>query len=132
MSLSPIVWIIIAVVILLALVLLAVKMGSNKKADRDRGKAGDIRQSAASDERSIQEHKAEAAEQEAGAREAQAEADRKAATADKLKLQAQEFSERAAGKETEQRDRLRAADEIDPDVPDPGHHDDGVGTTHRP
>lgn len=121
---STVVWTIVGVLIVLALVLVAVRMGAKKKQDSRRVEAGEMRQAAASDERTIQTHRAEAAEQEALAREARAESDRKAAAADKLDLQAQERSEQASGKQAEQHDRLRTADEIDPDVPDRDPGDD--------
>ena len=70
-------------------------------------------------------HEAEAAEQEALARQARAESDRKAATAEKLELQADERSEHAADKRTEQHERFRAADEIDPDVQHQGDRESG-------
>ncbi|MEO9222486.1 MAG: hypothetical protein ABI251_12080, partial [Mycobacteriaceae bacterium] len=73
----------------------------------------------------VKTREAEAAEQEALAREARAESDRKAATADKLEMQADERGEHAATKRAEQHDRLRAADEIDPDVSDSTHRDRG-------
>ncbi|MBA3278694.1 MAG: hypothetical protein H0U22_08250 [Geodermatophilaceae bacterium] len=133
MSSTALIWTIVVVVIVLALVLVAVRIGASKKNESRRAEADDMRQRAAADDRTIQTHKAEAAEQEALARGARAESDRKAATADKLEMQAQEFAERASGKQTEQRERLRAADDLDPDVPEQGRHDDSSdGAVDRP
>lgn len=139
MSTSTIVWIVVGVLVVLALVLLAIMMSGKRKLERQRAKAGDIRQDAAENERDLQRHQAEAAEQEALARQARAEADHKAAAAQKLELDAQERAETAAGKEAEQRDRLREADRVDPDVPDPdsskhADHDnaDGDGLVRSP
>ena len=133
MDTSTVIWIVVGVVIVLALIFVAVKMSGKQKDDRQRAKADDIRQGAVDNERDVQRHQADAAEQEALARQARAEADRKAAAAERLELDAQERAEQAAGKQDEQRDRLRAADEIDPDVPDRGHDDvaGGPDSSHR-
>jgi len=80
----------------------------------------------------VRTHEAEAAEQEALARQARAESDRKAAAADRLQMQADERGELASAKRDEQRDRLRAADDLDPDVPEGERNDDrGDADGHR-
>lgn len=117
MDTSTIVWIVVGVLVLLALVAVAVKLGGRKKLDRQRAKAGEIRHQADSEESTVRRHEAEAAEQDALARQARAEADLKAAEAEKLQIQAEERAEQASGKRTEHQDRLRVADEVDPDVP---------------
>jgi len=125
METSTIIWIVVAVLVVLAVIAVAVRMSGSRKQDRQRSKAGDIRQQAASEESTVRQHEAEAAEQDALARQARAEADRKAAEAEKLQLGAEERGEQATAKRTEHSDRLRSADEVDPDVPDRG-----VGNTH--
>ncbi len=117
MDTSTIVWIVVGVLVVLALVAVAVKLSGRQKVDRQRAKAGEIRQQADSEESTVRRHEAEAAEQDALARQARAEADRKAAEAEKLQIQAEERAEQASGKRTEHQDRLRVADEVDPDVP---------------
>jgi len=128
MSRNTIIWIVVAVVVvllLLALLWTAMKKGAQKKHEKRRDEAENIRGDAAAQERTVRGHEAEAAEQEALARQARAESDRKAAAAEKLELQADERSEHAAGKRTEQRERFRAADEIDPDVQHEGDRESG-------
>lgn len=131
MSTTAVVWTIVVIVVVLALALVAFRMSARMKGDRRRTEADDIRQRAASDESNVRKHEAEAAEQEALARQARAEADRKAAAADKLAIDAQESGEQASHRRAEQRDQLRAADDVDPDVPDGGRgdglSDDGAG-----
>lgn len=138
---STIVWIvaIVVVLILLALVVVMVGKGKANKREGKRTEAADIRQDAATHERTVQRHEAEASEQEASARQAHAESDRQAATAAKLDLAAQERGERASATRTEQHERLRQADEIDPDVPAEGSHEhaadgdpDGTGRREGP
>lgn len=91
-----------------------------------------MRSRAAEEEKVVRTHEAEAAEREAAARQARAESDRKAAEADKLQMQAEERGERASVKRGEHRDWLRAADDLDPDVPEEGRTDSGAdGDGHR-
>lgn len=125
MDTSTIIWIVVAVLVVLALIAVAVRLSGRRKLDRQRTKADEIRQEAASEEATVRRHEAEAAEQDALARQARAESDRKAAEAEKLQLAAEERGEQASAKRTEHADRLRSADEVDPDVPD-----HGVGDTY--
>lgn len=125
MDTSTIVWIIVAVLVVLALIAVAVMLSGRRKLDRQRAKAGDIRQQAASEETTVRRHEAEAAEHDAVARQARAEADRKAAEAEKLQLAAEERADQASTKRSEHSDRLRSADEVDPDI-----SDDGIGDAH--
>lgn len=132
MSTTAIVWTIVIVLVVLALAFLAFRMMSGKRQqDRHRAKADDIRQEAAVQERTVRKSEAEAAEKEAMARQAQAEADRKAAAAEKLSVEAQEGSEHASEYRADHSERLAAADEIDPDVPnDPVDGDGFDGADH--
>ncbi|MDQ4038082.1 MAG: hypothetical protein M3313_06980 [Actinomycetota bacterium] len=144
METSTIIWIVVAVLVVLALIAVAYKMSGRRKLDRQRTKADQIRQEAASEETTVRRHEADAAEQDALARQARAEADRKAAEAERLQLEAEERAEQASAKRSEHVDRLRSADEVDPDVPDHsgGSHADrsadgrdvgpGPGSTGRP
>jgi len=115
---------VVVVLIVLAVVTAAVKKGGERKRDRARSEAADMRGDAAAEERTVRTHEAEAAEQEALARQARAESDRKAAAADRLQMQADERGEHASAKRDEHRDRLRAADDLDPDVPERERSDD--------
>ncbi len=116
METSTIVWIIVAVVVLLAGIAVAVRMTGRQKLNRQRAKAEEIREQAAAQEGTVRRHEAEAAEQDALARQAQAEADQKAAEAERLRIEAEERATRAADSRAEHQDRLRSADEVDPDV----------------
>lgn len=120
MSRTAIVWTIVVVLIVLVLVWVAIRKGVEKKRDLRRREADDMRGRAATEERTVRTREAEAAEEEALARQARAESDRKAATAAQLELQADERGEQATAKRAEQHDRLRAADDLDPDVPNRG------------
>jgi len=131
-STTVVIVVIVVVLVLLALALVAVRKGAERKREVQRGEARDLRERAGTDERKVRVHEAEAAEQEALAREARAEADRKAATADKLQMQADERGEHASATRSEQRDRLRAADDIDPDVVDQERRHDAANTADRP
>lgn len=125
MDTSTIVWIVVAVLVVLAVIAVVVRLSGRRKLDRQRAKAGDIRQQAASEETTVRRHEAEAVEQDALARQARAEADRKAAEAEQLQLAAQERAEQASAKRTEHADLLRSADEVDPDM-----SDGAVGDAH--
>jgi flagellar biosynthesis/type III secretory pathway M-ring protein FliF/YscJ len=116
MSGAAIVGVVVVVLVVLAVVALVVKRNGERRRERDRTEAAEMRSRAAEEERVVRTHEAEAAEQEAAARQARAESDRKAAEADRLELQADERGEVASVKRDEQRDRLRAADDLDPDV----------------
>jgi Tfp pilus assembly protein PilE len=118
--------VVVVVVVVVALVAVAVRKGAERKRDRARTEAAEMRDHAAEQERVVRTHEAEAAEREAAARQARAESDRKAAEADKLQMQADQRGGVAAAKRDEQRDRLRAADDLDPDVAEGERTDVGV------
>jgi len=123
---------VVVVLIVLAVVAVVVRKGAERKRERARSEAADMRSRAAEEERAVRTHEAEAAEQEALTRQARAESDRKAAAADRLQMQADERGELASAKRDEQRDRLRAADDLDPDVPEGERNDDrGDADGHR-
>ncbi len=134
MSVAAIVGLVVVVLVVLVVVALVVRRNGERRREQDRSEAAEMRNRAAEEDRVVRTHEAEAAEKEAAARQARAESDRKAAEADKLELQAGERGERASVKRDEQRDRLRAADDLDPDVPEGARTDVGAdagGHRHR-
>ncbi len=110
--------VVIVVIALLAIGIIAalVKSGREKKRERDRSKAAELRDEAETKATDLQQREARARETEAKAAQARAEADRKAAEAQRLEAEAHDRH----GDLTEHRDRheetLRRADELDPDV----------------
>jgi hypothetical protein len=115
MDTSTVVWIIVAIAVI-ALIAVIAKMASNKKAERNREHAGELREQAAEKATEVQRREALAKETEAKAAAARAEADRKAAEADRLQADAQHRASTAAEHRQEHQEHLRKADELDPDV----------------
>jgi hypothetical protein len=112
-------WIIVALVVLALVVLAAVlltRARRSRSVDRRREEAHELRQRAEADRIELQRREAEAARIDAEARAAQAEADARAADAAQLQAEARERAEHTSGSRAEVEERLRRAEEIDPDV----------------
>lgn len=134
MNVGVVVGVVVLVVVVLAVVAFVVRKGGERRREQDRSEAAGMRSRVAAEEKAVRTQEAEAAEQEAAARQVRAESDRKAAEADKLQMRADERGESASVKRGEQRDRLRAADDLDPDVPEGERTDVGAdvnGHRHR-
>jgi uncharacterized membrane protein YdfJ with MMPL/SSD domain len=132
---SWLIWVIVAIVVIA--VIAAVVVASNKKKqERNRTRAGELREQAAAQASGLQQREAQAKETDAKAAMARAEADRKQAEAERLEAEAHERHQTAAGYREQHVDNLRQADELDPDVdtrsdeyagPEPTVHE---STTH--
>lgn len=135
---SWVIWVIVAIVVVAVIVAL-VAASNKKKQERNRIRAGELREEAATQATTVQKREAHARETEAKAAAARAEADRKQAEADRLEAEAHERQQAAAGHREEHQESLRRADELDPDVdtrsgeyarPETGHttgHDGTLG-----
>lgn len=108
-------WILLAVVALVVLVAV-IMAGRKKKLERDRERAHELREEAATKATDLQKREAHAREVEADAARARAEADRKAAEAERLEAEARERAGAASAARAEHDSRLREADKLDPDV----------------
>jgi chromosome segregation ATPase len=134
MDSSTVIWIVVAVVAVLVVLAVAMLLGrkaSERKTERNRARAGELREQAAATQEGIRRHQAEADEVEARAREARAEADRKRAEAQQLEADAKE-KKAVLHEHVERRDEvLQQADEIDPDtrVDDGGPAEDAAEDT---
>jgi hypothetical protein len=115
---SWLIWVIIAVVVVVAVAAI-VAAGTRKKRERDRVRAGELRERAAAHEPGVLQREARARETEAEAAAARADAERKQAEAERLAAEADERHHIAGEARSEHQEHLRRADEMDPDV-DPG------------
>ncbi|WP_050668168.1 hypothetical protein [Luteipulveratus halotolerans] len=114
-------WWLIAAVIVILLLLLLLPMLRKRKANAQRAEAAELRQDAQGRAPRVQAREAEADQVSAAAQQTRAEADRKEAEARQLEAEAAE-RQRLADREREAHDqRLRKADEIDPDVETDDH-----------
>jgi hypothetical protein len=120
---SWLIWVIIAVVVI-AVIVAVVVAGSRKKKERDRVRAGELREQAAAQASGLQQREAAARETEAEAAAARAEAERKQAEAERLEAQAGDRHRAAGAAREEHQEHLRRADQVDPDVNT--KHDDYV------
>ena len=122
---ATVIWIIVVAVVLVAIVATVLFRSQRRsRVDHKRTEAREIRLQADSDRIAIQRREAEVAKVDAAARMAQAEADLRATDAARLQTQARERSEDARGERSELNEKLRTADEIDPDVPNTTGRDD--------
>jgi peptidoglycan hydrolase CwlO-like protein len=121
METSTVIWVIVAVVVALVVIAAVVALtrrASARKQDRDRERAGELREQAAATQEGIRRHQAEADAAEARAREVRAEADRKKAEATRLEVEARDKLG-TLHEHVERRDEvLREADALDPGVDD--------------
>ena len=112
-------WIVLVVVVVL--ILLGIWLVRSRAAgaeDRRRAEAQRIREQAEADRIELQRREAEAARVDAQARLAQAEAQTRAAEAARLQSEAHARSEGLTDERAAVDERLRRADELDPDVTD--------------
>ena len=112
---SWVVWVIVAIVVI-AVIAAIVAASSKKKQERNRTRAGELREQAAAQAAGLQQREAHAKETEARAAEARAEADRKQAEAERLQAEARDRKQTAEGYREQHAENLRQADELDPDV----------------
>ena len=112
---SWVVWVIVAIVVI-AVIAAVVAASSKKKQERNRTRAGELREQAAAQAAGVAQREAHAKETEAHAAQARAEADRKRAEADRLEAEARDRQQTAEGYRDQHAENLRQADELDPDV----------------
>ncbi|MFC7449907.1 hypothetical protein [Rhodococcus daqingensis] len=108
-------WIIVALVVVLAVAAVA-WVSMNRRKEHHRVEAETIRDDAAERSMKVSEQEALAEETAAKARVAEAEADAKAAEAARLESRAQARGSEAAASRSEVEDDLKRADKIDPDT----------------
>lgn len=109
MDSGQLVWIIIAIIVVLAIIALVVFLGRKRKIEAGRQKAAEIREQAREDEIAARDREAKAARAEADAQRADVEAQR-------LRERARAQQEEAEGVRASTQENLRKADELDPDV----------------
>ena len=112
---SWLIWVIVAIIVI-AVIAAVVAASTKRKQERNRTRAGELREQAAAQATGLQQREAHARETEARAAEARAEADRKQAEAERLEAEARDRHETAAGYRDQHAENLRRADELDPDV----------------
>ncbi|EYR63701.1 hypothetical protein N866_18765 [Actinotalea ferrariae CF5-4] len=120
METETIVWIVVAVLVLALIIGLALwwsRRSSGRRVDKQRQEAADLRRQAEAEKVDLQRREAEAQRLDAHARLAQAEADTRSAEAARLQAQARERSDELSGPREDVQERLRRADELDPDRP---------------
>ena len=127
MDTGAVVWIVVALVVL-ALVVVAVmvrRSQGERRVEGQREKAREIREGAQVDRVEVQRREADAAKVDAQARLAQAESRERAADAAALQTEAQQRTVHADSSRADLDERLRQADDIDPDVrtDEPGRKD---------
>lgn len=135
METSEIIWIVVAVVVVLALIGLAVSMSRKRKATQNRQHAGELRHEARAQQGGVQQ-------EELKAREAELEADRKRLEAERAETEADQARQGHLQEHAKVEDQVREADRVDPDVdhrstdyaPETTHASDTTGTTdsHAP
>jgi len=112
---SWLIWVIVAIIVI-AVIAAVVAASTKRKQERNRTRAGELREQAAAQATGLQQREAHARETEARAAEARAEAERKQAEAERLAAEAHDRHETAAGYRDQHAENLRRADELDPDV----------------
>lgn len=120
MDSGQLVWIIIVIVVALAIVGLVVFFGRKRKLNADRSRAVEMRQQAETDELGAREGEAKAARAEADAQQAEVDAER-------LRREARDRQEEARTVREGSQERVREADQLDPDVDAGGRRDAQTG-----
>src|SRR5437763_4572678 len=123
MSTGAIVAIAVGAVIVLAIILVLGRMARNRRLERRRGQARELRQEASARSQRAEEVRASADEATARAERRQAEADEQTAKARKDSVAAEREGEHAAEEILAARTRHDRAREIDPDTDDSAEHE---------
>ncbi|WP_165372459.1 hypothetical protein [Nocardioides iriomotensis] len=110
MDTGSVVLIIVVAVVLLAGIVFAVRASGAKKKERDRGRAAELREQAAAQATGVQQREAHAEDASRAAERAREEAER-------LEAEAADRAAAAERERAEHQETMRAADELDPDVP---------------
>ena len=113
---STIVWIVVAVIVVLAIIAFVVSRSRGRRVEAERNKAAEIRDEAAEHDRRLRAEEAESAETRARAQMAEAEAQKRQLEAERLASEAEDRSQGAEAVRQERDERLRMADKHDPDV----------------
>jgi FtsZ-interacting cell division protein ZipA len=116
MDTSTIVWIVLAVIVVLAIVAFVVSRSRGRRVEAERNKAAEMRNEAAEHDRRLRAQEAESAETRARAQLAEAEAQKRQLEAERLASEAEDRSQSAEAVRRERDERLRLADKRDPDV----------------
>jgi hypothetical protein len=116
MTTSTIIWIIVAVIVVIAIIGLVMSRSRGRRVEVQRAKAAEIRQEAAEHDQHLREREASATEAQAQSELARAEAQRRQVEAERLEAQARERSVDAESVRRERDERMRLADLHDPDV----------------
>jgi FtsZ-interacting cell division protein ZipA len=124
---STIVWIIVGIVVVIAIVVVVVLMTSRRRReaqiDSERNNAAELRQSAYESDVARREREAEAARAAAAAKQADADAMKAKLESDRLARESASHQSDAQELHAEVDERLRKADDIDPDVRTDRHDD---------
>ena len=121
MDSGQLVWIIVVVIVVaLAVVGLVVFFGRKRKLNADRRQAVEMRQQAETDELGAREGEAKAARAEADAQQAEVDAER-------LRREARDRQKEARTVREGSQERVREADQLDPDVDAGGRRDAQTG-----
>lgn len=110
------IWIVIAIVVVLAIVAFVVSRSRGQRVETHRAEAADLREEAAEHDRRLREQEAEATRARAQAQLAEADAQQQRLEAERLAERADHHSEGAAAVRSERDEQLRQADLRDPDV----------------
>jgi len=131
MDSSTVIWIVVAILVVLAVALFLWRSRGQEAAQR--AKADEIRQTAAEHDRRLREEEAEATRTRAQAQLAEADAQQRQLEAERLAAEADDRAQGAQAVRTERDEQLRLADLHDPDVrtDDDGNRIDGATTAER-
>ena len=113
---STIVWIIVAIIVVGGIIAYVMSRSGARRAEVDRAKAAEIRESATEHDRQLREREATAAEMRARSEMARVEAQKRELEAERLAAEADHRSESADAVRRERDEKLRLADMRDPDV----------------
>jgi uncharacterized protein HemX len=109
MDTGQLVWIIVAIVILLALLAVVLYFGRKRTLDAQRNQAAELRQKAEEERLGARESEAKAVRAEADAKQAEVDAER-------LRREARERAEEAETGRSRSDDQVREANSLDPDT----------------
>jgi hypothetical protein len=116
MTVSTVIWIIVAVIIVGAIVAFVMSRSGARRAEAERSKAAEIREKASEHDRLLRESEANAAEARARSEMARVEAEKRQLDAERLTMEAENRSGSAEAIREKRDEQLRLADLRDPDV----------------
>ena len=120
METSTIIWIIVGIIVVIAIIVIAVLMTNRRRheahLEAERKKAADLRQNAYESDVARREREADAATAAAAAKQAEADAMQAKLESERLANESAAHQADAEQLRAETDERLRKADEVDPDV----------------